>query len=171
MARATVGQIRTEPDGRLTPVTEAERREVFLRAIENDHPLMDLILKCINNHTQRRAHTSEIVKRLAEMVLQFPASFPNRLNEALTPNETLDKEKRDLKKENQELKDEIRDLREVIRQIEVENRAVERGLREEMQRKDRKIHELRTEIEQLKVGEKTTTGPGLNQQDFSPRVS
>ena len=94
------------------------------------------------------------------MVLQFPASFPNQLDEALTPNETLDKEKRDLKKENQELKDEIRDLREAIRQIEVENI------------KDRKIHELRTEIERLKVGKKTITGSWLNQQDFSPsRVS
>ena len=75
-----VGPIRTEP-GRLIPVSEAERREVFLRAIGNDHPLimMDLILKCIDNHPQIRAHTSEIVERLAEMVLQFPASFANRL--------------------------------------------------------------------------------------------
>ena len=71
-----VGPIRTEP-GRLIPVTEAERREVFLRDIGDDHPLMDLILKCINNHPQTRAHASEIVERLAEMVLQFPASFTN----------------------------------------------------------------------------------------------
>ena len=73
-----VGQTRVEGD-RLIPVTEAERREVFLRAIENDHPLMDLILKCINNDPRRRAHASEIVERLAEMVLQFPASFASRL--------------------------------------------------------------------------------------------
>ena len=45
-----IGQIRTEPDGRLIPVTEAERREMFLQTIGNDHPLMDLILKCIKNH-------------------------------------------------------------------------------------------------------------------------
>ena len=38
-----VGQIHTELDGRMTPVSEAERREVFLQAIGNDH-LMDLIL-------------------------------------------------------------------------------------------------------------------------------
>ena len=74
-----VGPNRTEPDGRLIPVSEAERREVFLRAIGNDHPLMDLMLKCINNHPQARAHAGEIVGRLAEMVLQFPASFANRL--------------------------------------------------------------------------------------------
>ena len=74
-----VGPNRTEPDGRLIPVTEAERREVFLRAIGNDHPLMDLILKCIHNHSNSRAHANEIAERLAEMVLQFPASFVNRL--------------------------------------------------------------------------------------------
>ena len=56
-----VGQIRTEPGGRLIPVTEAERHEVFLRAIGNDRPLMNLILKCINNHPEERAHASEIV--------------------------------------------------------------------------------------------------------------
>ena len=38
-----VGPNRTELDGRLIPVTEAERREVFLKAIEKNHPLMDLI--------------------------------------------------------------------------------------------------------------------------------
>ena len=43
-----VGQVRTEAD-KLIPVSEAERREVFLKAIGDDHPLMDLILRCINN--------------------------------------------------------------------------------------------------------------------------
>jgi serine/threonine protein kinase len=90
-----VGPNRTEPNGRLIPVTEAERREVFLRAIGNDHPLMDLILKCIHNHPQARAHASEIVGRLAEMVLQFPASFANRL-EMLRRIEADGEEKRAL---------------------------------------------------------------------------
>ena len=40
---------------------------------------MDLILKCIHNHSNSRAHANEIAERLAEMVLQFPASFVNRL--------------------------------------------------------------------------------------------
>ena len=94
-----VGQNRTEP-GRLIPVTEAERREVFLRAIGNDHPLMDLILKCIDNHPQTRAHASEIVERLAEMVLQFPASFANRL-EMLRQIEHLQDEKQTLRSESE----------------------------------------------------------------------
>ena len=72
------GQTRIE-NRQLVPVTEAERREVFLRAIGNDHPLMDLIMRCINNDSSRRAHASKVVERLAGMVLQFPASFANRL--------------------------------------------------------------------------------------------
>ena len=71
-----VGPIRIEANP-LIPVTEAERCEAFLRAIRNDHPLMDLILRCINNDPRRRAHTSEIVERLSAMKLQFSASFAN----------------------------------------------------------------------------------------------
>ena len=153
-----VGQIRTELDGRMTPVSEAERREVFLRAIGNDHPLMDLVLKCIHNHPQARAHASEIVGRLAEMVLQFPASFANRLDEALRQNEALTKGNRDLKKENRDLREANRDLQEMNGKIEAEKR-------EEMGRKDREIQELRIEIEQLKIESKIT---GLNLRDFSP---
>ena len=87
-----IGPNRTGPNGRLIPVTEAERREVFLRAIGNDHPLMDLILKCINNHPKSRPHATEIAERLAEMVLQFPASFANQLD-ILRCNKALEVEK------------------------------------------------------------------------------
>ena len=62
----------------MVPVSEAERRKVFFHTIGIDHPLMELILKCIHNHPKSQAHASEIVKQLSEMVLQFPASFANR---------------------------------------------------------------------------------------------
>ena len=153
-----VGQVRTEPDGRMTPVSEAERREVFLRSIGNDHPLMDLILKCIHNYPKSRAHASEIVGRLAEIVLQFPASFANRLDEALRQNEALSRDLREvnrrteaLDKENQDLRREMGDLRE--------------EKNEEIGRKDREIQELRAEIKQLKIENKTA---GLNLQHVSP---
>ena len=73
-----VGQIRTEPDGRMTPVSEAERREVFLQAIGNNHPLMDLILQCIKNEPKLRSHTDKIVDRLADLV-KHDTSFDDRL--------------------------------------------------------------------------------------------
>ena len=74
-----VGQTCTNEEGILVPVTEAERREVFLRDIGSDHPLMDLILKCIHNSPTERAHTEELVQRLADMVKQFPSLQENRL--------------------------------------------------------------------------------------------
>ena len=138
-----VGQIRTEPSGKMIPVSEAERREVFLKAIGNDHPLMDLIFKCISNHPQARAHASEIVERLAEMVLQFPASFANRLDNALRQIEAVKKENRDIREENREL-------------------------REEVERKTIEIQELRAETELIKIEDKTS---GLDLQDFYFTVS
>ena len=95
-----LGPNRTEPDGSIIPVSEAERRKVFLQAIGNDHPLMELILKCIYNHPQARAHASEIAKRLSEMVLQFPACYANRL-EMLRQIEADKEEKRMLEKEGE----------------------------------------------------------------------
>ena len=95
-----VGQTRIENE-QLVPVTEAERREVFLRAIGNDHPLMDLILRCINNDPRRRAHAIGIVERMTAIALQFPASFANRL-EMLRQIDNLMEEKRALKEEGEE---------------------------------------------------------------------
>ena len=95
-----VGQTRIENE-QLVPVTEAERREVFLRAIGNDHPLMDLILRCINNDPRRRAHASEIVERITAIILQFPASFANRL-EMLRQIEDLNEEISTLRNEAEE---------------------------------------------------------------------
>ena len=103
----------SESDGSLTAVSEAERREVFLRAIGNEHPLMDLILKCIHNDRQKRAHASEIKERLAEMVLQFPASFANRL-EMLRHIEEDKKNNKSMAEKINSLQSDVEDLRSQI---------------------------------------------------------
>lgn len=56
-------QIRIE-DGKMIPVSEAQRRDVFLQVIGCNHPLMELILKCISNDPQQRAHADMILKML-----------------------------------------------------------------------------------------------------------
>ena len=133
-----VGPNRTEPDGRLIPVSEAERREVFLQTVGNDHPLMDLILKCVNNHPQARAHATEIVVRLAEMVLQFPTSFSNRL-EMLRHIEAIDEEKQTLRVEVERLNAEVEESKEVVSSLRANEEKLfehieeeKRGLREEV---------------------------------------
>ena len=66
------GQLHIE-NGHLIPVSEADRRQIFLQLI-GDHPLMQLILKCIDNDPSKRPHTCAIVEKLAEMVQQFADS-------------------------------------------------------------------------------------------------
>ena len=88
-----VGPIRARPS-RLIPVSEAERRDVFLQAIGSDHPLLSLIHKCINNHPRLRPRASEIVKQLTDVLGQFPASsMANRL-EMLRQIESYEEERK-----------------------------------------------------------------------------
>ena len=142
-----VGPNRTEPDGTMIPVSEAERREVFFQAIGNDHPLMHLILKCIHNHPKSRAHASEIVERLAEMVLQFPASFANGL-EMLRHIGAGEEEKRALTEEG-ERKDRV------IQQKENEISLHREEAQAEKDKNSAETHRLKlaysSEVEQLRL--------------------
>ena len=88
--------IRTESD-KLIPVSEAERRKVFLEVIGDKHPLMHFILRCIDNNPKLRPHADDIVKQLAEMVKKFPAGSNYQLN-VLRPE--ADKKKRRKKGQN-----------------------------------------------------------------------
>ena len=74
-----VGPTCTEA-GRLIPVSEAERREELLKIIGNVHPLMKLIHSCVHNDPIMRAHTSELVSSLGELVKMFPFSFANQID-------------------------------------------------------------------------------------------
>ena len=73
-----IGQIIIE-DGNMIPVSEAKRREKFLTMIGDDHPLMELILKCLDNDPQKRANTKQIVQQLEELITKTPRKFTNRL--------------------------------------------------------------------------------------------
>ena len=60
-------QIRME-DGLMIPVSEAGRRESFLKVIGDDHPLMDVILRCIHNDPKQRMHIKQVSKQMSEIV-------------------------------------------------------------------------------------------------------
>ena len=125
-----VGPSRFEDD-RLIPVTEAERREMFLQDIGGDHPLMDLILRCINNDPRRRPHTNEIVQRLTSIMLPFLASFANRL-EMLKCIESKEDKIRILKEEGEaEKQQKDQEIMRLTEQLE-EKDAVISGLTEQL---------------------------------------
>ena len=141
-----VGQTRFEGT-QLVPVTEAERREVFLQAIGYYHPLMDLILKCIDNHPQTRAHASEIVEQLAMIVSLFPPSFSNRLD-MLRKIEDYEEKKHTL---NIELETEILKMKDQVLNKESQLQCKI----EEVQQKTNEMARLKmahlTEAEQLQI--------------------
>ena len=72
------GQIRTE-SSRMIPVSEAERRGIFLQDIGNDHPLVDLIKLCIKNDSKCRPDIREIVQQARMMTSQVSFNFPNKV--------------------------------------------------------------------------------------------
>ena len=142
-----IGPVCTEPDGTMVPVSEAERRKVYFHAIGIDHPLMELILKCIHNHPRSRAHASEIVKQLEEMVLKFPASFANRLE--MLKRIEKDKEEKSILIKEGERKDRV------IQQGKEQVLVYKEKLHAREQQNSAEIGQLRmthsSEIEQLRL--------------------
>ena len=133
--------VRTE-HGRMIPVSEAERRDVFLCIIGDEHPLMDLIRKCIDNDCERRPRVDEIVPRLTDMVAKNPPSFSNQL-------EML----REIEKEKQ--KQTV--LREEGKQKEKALKEVEKTLSEEKTEELRqRISRLESELRAAKVKQGTS---------------
>ena len=113
------------PD-QLIPVSEADRREEYLRDIGNTHPLMDLILRCVSNNPVRRARAAEIIQRMADMVHQFPPSFADRV-QMLHRMRVDATEKGSLREENETFAAEYEQSRlereELIQQHQAEMRA------------------------------------------------
>lgn len=70
--------------GQLIPVTEADRRRPFLEIIGYNHPLMDLILKCLDNDPMSRAHSRHMIQALSLVKMtisqQSSSSYINQLD-------------------------------------------------------------------------------------------
>ena len=94
--------VRVNPENRaqLLPVSEAERRDEYLRDIGNAHPLMDLILRCVSNDPEQRATAAQMVQRMEDMTCHSPPAFPNRV-EMLQRIRTDATEKGSLREENE----------------------------------------------------------------------
>ena len=74
-----MGQIRLE-DGKMIPVSEAERRKVFLDDVGWNHSLMGVILQCVDNDPQLRPPTEGVVKQLAKLTEKFGRNFSKQLD-------------------------------------------------------------------------------------------
>jgi serine/threonine protein kinase len=132
-----VGPIRARPT-RLIPVSEAERRDVFLQAIGSDHPLLNHIRKCIDNHPRLRPRASDIVKHLADALSHFPASsMANRL-EMLRRIESHEEERKQFQETLSQEKQKL------TRQLAEKTRALEE--------KDAKISQIGEQLSKARDG-------------------
>ena len=107
---------------------------------------MNLILKCINNRTWARAHASEIVERLAEMVLQFPATFANRL-EMLRRIQAAEEEKRALIENNEVIEHQFSSYRKEVQAKEGKQEKINPVQFSEIEHLRLQIQDLNTKIQ------------------------
>ena len=108
--------------GKIILVSEVERREMFLKAIEKDR-LTDLIHRCINNDPRRRPHTKEITRRIGEVASQFPATFANKL-EMLRRLKAVEEENKDLAEERKRVQTARSEYQGQLEAIKEENKAL-----------------------------------------------
>ena len=148
-----IGSVRTEGD-RLIPVSEAERRESFLEAIGKDHPLIDLILKCIHNNPEKRANSSEIVDQIADMVELHPISFTNQLymieyiRQLEERNEALGRENREYK--SSQTVEKAKQTREAISKLEKKQEEEQTEMQTLLYTMERVINNLKGSQDEVK---------------------
>ena len=138
-----VGQTLIDDSGKLIPVSEAERRKIFLQSIGDNHPLMDLILRCIDNNPKLRAPASEIVKQLAGMVYKCPLAINNHLDMLKLVNS--------LREETEMKSAEIEQKKWEIDQLKVFNSDEAKQLQLQLKGLNDEKFRLSCEIEQLKL--------------------
>ena len=63
----------------LVGVTEFDRREEYINLIENEHPLMTLIQRCLSNSPSHRPTSSEVHQSVSAVAADHPPSFTNRV--------------------------------------------------------------------------------------------
>ena len=133
-------------DGKMVPFSEAERRENYLKIMGKDHPLMDLVLKCIHNDPSKRADANDIKGVLVKKITQFPALFSNRL-EMIQFIKDKEEQNRILKEEKSQVNEgKLQEIEALEQTLQLRCNEIERlKIANEIQ-----ITELVTNIEDLK---------------------
>lgn len=108
------------------PVSEADRRDEYLAEIGYDHPLMELIRRCIQNCFSHRPKADDILQQMNQMMIRFPPTFANKL-------EMLHQIQVDAEEEHR-LRDDKQRLVAQVAQIEAETRELRRQNQEDTHR-------------------------------------
>ena len=160
--------INPENRAQLLPVSEAERRDEYLRDIGNAHPLMDLILRCVSNDPRQRATAAQMVQRMDHMTRHSPPAFPNRVEmlhriraDAIEKgslreeNETFAAEYEQSRVEREELikqhQAEVEPVHTEVTEMNAPNTAVQTQLRGEIRRLEQLAQLRQEEIERSEL--------------------
>ena len=123
---AAATKVDPEDDSRVLPQTEVERRQEYLNAIGRDHPLMNLILHCLENSPARRPEAVEIVTQVNQVASQFTSTADNKV-ELLQQITLLRTDARRFLEQEHEA-----DIRSLRQQLQEEKEAEIRSLRERL---------------------------------------
>ena len=137
--------------GRLVPVSEAERRLVFLQAIVRNHCFICLILRCIHNDRQKRPHLEEIVQQVSVIKAQFPVVYSNQLD-MLIHIKRDEEEKRNLTSELERREVLVRHNEEQLRALVEAQEDEQQKALQEQQRAAERIRQLEN-VHSSEVGE------------------
>ena len=161
--------VNPENRAQLLPVSEAERRDEYLRDIGNDHPLMDLILRCVSNDPQQRATAAQMVQQMEYMTRHSPPAFPSqvemlhRIRVDTTEKGTLreeievfaaEYEQHRLEREEliQQHQAEVEQVRtEITAELNTQNTVAQTQLRGEIQRLEQLSQHCQEQIEHFKL--------------------
>lgn len=102
-----IGSEYLKPDpknpGQLYPLTEIQRREKYLHRLGTDHPLLELVHKCLKNLASERPDAQEILETTKQTASRYPATYENRA-EVLNQLKVEQGEKEQLLTEVEELR-------------------------------------------------------------------
>ena len=116
-----IGQTFVDPEsGKLIPVSEIDRRKEFIQMIGSDHRLMELIINCLNDNPNKRAHANEMVAYLSPLVSDQLCQL-DVLKSVKDNEKALQEEKQCIEKEisrkMQELEQEFNESAENLQQL------------------------------------------------------
>lgn len=79
-----IGSEYLQPDpknpGHLYPLTEIQRREKYLKRLGGDHPMLNLVHRCLKNLPSERPDAQEILEETKDVAARYPASYENRVD-------------------------------------------------------------------------------------------
>lgn len=78
-----IGSEYLQPDpknpGQLYPLTEIQRRGKYLKRLGSEHPLIELVHRCLKNLPSERPNAREILESTKQVARRYPATCENRV--------------------------------------------------------------------------------------------